>query len=325
MNILDALSKKRFISGQEIARSLNISRAAVHKQINKLRTQGYEIVGEKRKGYSLVSRVDLLLPGEIAFYRSSARSSAAIHCLHFETIASTQSTAKDLAQAGSPEGTLVIAERQSASYGRLRREWVSPRGGIWFSLILTPVFQPEKVPQLNLVLSMAISRSLERLGGGITPAIKWPNDILLNGKKAAGILVEMSAEVGKLNWAVAGVGVNANNAIPPALRDEAVSLAELLGQPVNRPQLVAAILEDIGELYALFTRRGFAPLAEEYNRRCTITGRHVRVRQGREVLDGTVEKIDNEGCLWLRQDGGRLQKIIAGDVTTKGELQAAAG
>lgn len=312
MEILEILSSGGYVSGEEIARKMGISRAAVHKHVLKLRAGGYGIHGEHKRGYMIVSRPDILSPAELERYFSK-EDSARYHIYYKESDLSTQVTAKELAGRGKKEGAVVIAEEQTKAYGRLDREWSSGRGGIWFSMVLRPEVPPERISQLTLASSVAVCRALERKLG-LEPEIKWPNDIMIGEKKLAGILTEMSAEVGRVRWVVIGIGINANNELPFALKD-AVSLKTLVKADVNRAELLAGILEEFGRLYDAYGKKGFKALSREYNRRSTLPGKRVRVNWGNEVSFGTVEKIDADGCLRLLLSGGIRKKIIAGDVT----------
>ncbi|MHB9154266.1 MAG: biotin--[acetyl-CoA-carboxylase] ligase [Endomicrobiales bacterium] len=310
--LLEILSSEKHVSGEEIARKLGVSRAAVHKQIQKLRAAGYGVAGERKRGYMLVSRTDALLAQEIEHYlrlRGCSRYRIVCH----PSAASTQTIAKDLANRGEEEGAVVVAEEQTNGYGRLGREWVSGKGGVWFSLLLRPPIEPERIAQITFVASLAVCNALEK-NRRLDARIKWPNDILVSGRKLSGILTEISAEVGKCNWVVIGIGINANNDLPRTLCG-AATLSSLSGEAVNRPALLADVLAEFGGLYDGFVARGFKDFEKEYNRRSLLPGRFVRVNSADRVYFGTAEKIDGDGYLWLTLRGGARKKVVAGDVT----------
>lgn len=302
---------KGYVSGQKIAVELGISRAAVHKQISALRERGFGILSRKNTGYWLVSRPDTVTPEDLREHLADRGDITNI--LHFDLIDSTQTAAKKCADEGAPEGTLVIAEQQSASYGRLKRHWSSPRGGLWFSLVLRPDMPPEAVPPFTGIAALALARVLEQ-EFGLKPQIKWPNDIILNGRKLAGILMEMSAEMGTVHWLVPGIGMNVNNEVPPELSGAAISLKEAVGRHIDRSLLLARLIEELFGLYRDFRKRGFAAQVHAYCARSSVLGRKIRVDSGEAVLSGTAEKIDSKGYLWLRTADGKTHKLIGGDI-----------
>jgi BirA family biotin operon repressor/biotin-[acetyl-CoA-carboxylase] ligase len=311
MDILTILAEKEHSSGEDMAARLGISRAAVHKRIQKLREKGYCIRGEKNSGYSLVSRPDLLLPEELRRYLDKTNLIKKI--IYNTEIPSTQITAKEHAGEPDSDGTLVIAERQTMPYGRMRRQWFASEGGIWFSLVLKPALLPDRIPHMTFVMSLALTRAINRICS-LPAKIKWPNDITIHGKKCVGILTEISAEVGRLNWVVIGVGVNVNNLLPEALREDAVSLSSLTGSSVNRTELCAAILEEFGLIYSRFCAEGFALFEKEYNAQSALVGKKITIDTGQETYHGTVEKIDTDGYLWLNPGDGPVRKIMVGTV-----------
>jgi BirA family biotin operon repressor/biotin-[acetyl-CoA-carboxylase] ligase len=313
MEILELLSAGKSVSGEIIARKLKISRAAVHKRVTRLRDTGYAIEGEKNVGYRLVSRPDRILPEEINRHLDEFGTRVnGVRC--FPSMRSTQTLAKELAWRGEKEWSLVVAEKQTGSYGRFQRTWVSPCGGLWFSLILRPLASPDCVPPLTLVASLALCRAIER-EVGLRPGIKWPNDLLIDGKKIAGILTEMSAEVGRVNWVVIGIGLNVNNSLSRTLLKEAGSLRGVLGRPVDRCRLLAAFILEMGRLYRQFLAGGFGAFAREYNGRLMLVGKDVSIDTGERVVTGRVEQVDGDGHLRLKTPAGGSEKIVVGNVT----------
>ena len=315
MELFDILTDKMFVSGTEIAGILGISRAAVNKRIAVLRKSGYRIDGQKNMGYMLISRPDLLLPGEIKRQLEiSGGPETEIH--YYKETGSTQSICKELADRGCGEGTVVVAERQAQGYGRMKRAWVSPKGGIWFSIVLRPRMLPDKVPQITLAVSIALCRVIKGLTG-VNASIKWPNDVVFEGKKIAGILTEMSAEVGRVNWVVMGIGINANNTAAGELKNTAVSLKDISGIVVNRAELLALLLKEINISFAKLCKKGFLPIKDEYNKLSVLTGKNIEVDAPEGRISGVASGVDEKGLLRVI-DGKRTHKIIAGEVSMRG-------
>jgi BirA family biotin operon repressor/biotin-[acetyl-CoA-carboxylase] ligase len=233
-----------------------------------------------------------------------------------ETV-STNADAFRLAEEGTAEGTTVIADGQSGGKGRRGRTWSSPSGvNLYCSVVLRPRIMPHEAPQLTFLSAVAVARAIESMTS-LKPEIKWPNDVLLNGGKVAGLLNEMSAETDGINFVILGIGVNLNMAagqFPPDLRAPATSLLQQ-GRPVNRGQFAASMLSALDRLYGDFLRRGFGPVREEWQRRCNAAGREVVVNDGgRELSRGMFAGIDGDGALLLRLPGGGEERILSGDV-----------
>jgi BirA family transcriptional regulator, biotin operon repressor / biotin---[acetyl-CoA-carboxylase] ligase len=234
MELLNLLREaESFVSGEILAARVGLSRAGVWKRLNRLKALGYVIEGEPRRGYRLVSAPDKLFPEEILYGLGTKTLRGPIY--HFETTASTSDTAKSLGTRGAAEGALVVAETQTAGRGRLGRHWVSPPGtGIYASLLLRPPLPPNELPQITLSTAVAMVRALTR-AVGITPGIKWPNDLILKGKKLGGILTEMETESDQIRYLVVGLGLNVNTPdFPPELADTATSLFLEEGRSFSR-------------------------------------------------------------------------------------------
>ncbi len=289
------------VSGGAIGRQLGISRVAVWKQVQELRKQGYEIAASA-KGYRLESAPDALLPGEFPGWESR------IH--HVDTIDSTMLLARALARRGAENGTLVIAERQMAGRGRLDRSWVSPVGGVYMTLVTRPAVAPALAPRISLMASVAVAAAIESLYG-LRAQVKWPNDVLISGRKVCGILAEMEAECDAVHYVNVGIGLNAN-ALVGEVQTGAVSLAELLGAPVDRKRLVKAVVEGI---LARLSLLGDAATLDEWRRRAVTLGREVSIAGGRESVVGMALDIDNTGALLVRQADGSVVEVVAGDCT----------
>ncbi|MGL5150469.1 MAG: biotin--[acetyl-CoA-carboxylase] ligase, partial [Clostridium sp.] len=219
LNLL--LSTNSYISGEDISNILGVTRSCIWKHIKSLKNDGYIIDGVSNKGYKLISSpIDLSLP-ELKNLLSCTNFSNKI--IFFDEIDSTNLHAKKLASTGSPEGTVVVSKIQNNGVGRLQREWVSPTGGLWFSLILKPPTTPINAGKIPLIAAASIYNTLSKLG--YPCKIKWPNDILLNSKKVCGILTEMNCELDKINYVILGIGVNVNiKSIPKLLEDKATSM-----------------------------------------------------------------------------------------------------
>ncbi len=299
----------RFLSGSRLARTLGLTRAAIHKRVKKLRGRGYRILGTNRLGYRLEASPDLL---------SAARFSGPLGrpFRHDAVLSSTQEEAKSRAQRGEPEGTLIAADRQTAGRGRMGRRWESPSGGLWYSLILRPALPPGQAPGLALVAALEWARVIRRKTG-LLAQVKWPNDVWIGDRKAAGILTEMSSEIGRVHWLVLGVGVNVNNAAPAKLSVPAVSLAEAAGKPLSRQDLLAAWLKAFARSYRRYLRAGFPVFRRAYEKHSLLRGRRVRCVTSQGTVEGRAAGVDEGGNLLLRGPHGLL-RLAEGEVTLKG-------
>lgn len=228
---------------------------------------------------------------------------------------STQNLARDLAEAGAPEGTVVLAGRQTAGRGRLGRSWVSPHGGLYFTVVLRPTVQQLRV--LTIIAALAVARGIEGQTG-LACSLKWPNDVLLGERKVSGILIESRLTGEQVDYMLVGIGVNVNADLTShsEIASMATSLMMELGREVSREALAAAILNEMEALY-LAAQAG-QPLHQEWRARLGTLGRQVRVRVGEEVEEGLAEDVDAEGSLILRRADGSRVTITAGDVTLRG-------
>ena len=306
-----------YISGEEIAGRLGVSRTAVWKHIRALKAAGYEIESHARKGYSLLEAPDLLLPQEI---QPTLRTKVVGQTMvHYEEIPSSNNEAKRLALSGTPDGTVVVAEAQGAGKGRLSRGWYSPaRKGIWFSVVLRPSFLPQEAPKCTLKAAVAVVRAMKDMGFSV--GIKWPNDVLdKDGKKLVGILTEMSAEMERVNYVVIGTGINVNlwsEDFPEDVRDIATSLAMLRGGKVDRAELFARVLEAMDELYLGIEKNGFDAVLDEWRKYSVTLGQAVNVIGVKETFAGTAADIDEDGALLIDTPEGR-RRVLAGDVSIR--------
>jgi BirA family biotin operon repressor/biotin-[acetyl-CoA-carboxylase] ligase len=288
----------------------------VWKRIAALRRGGWRIDGRPSDGYRLAGVPDRVGPIELAPHLRGAWRT--VHW--FQETDSTQRVARDLARAGAAEGTVVVAERQTAGRGRLGRSWHSPAGlNLYCSLVLRPPLAPGAVPRLALVVGAAVAAAIVEETGAAA-AIKWPNDVLVDGRKVAGILVEMDAEMERVHHVIAGIGVNVNAPVasfPPELRDKATSLRVATGRRVDRAAFAARLLVALEARYGRFVSGGFDSVRAEWERFSCLTGTDVRVAGPDGEVAGRVLGLDDDGALRLARPDGGVARVIAGEVTVR--------
>jgi BirA family biotin operon repressor/biotin-[acetyl-CoA-carboxylase] ligase len=305
------------VSGADLAERLDISRAAVWARIEDLRKLGYDIEASPHVGYRLVNDPDVLHADDL-LARLGKTKVIGRDIRVFEQTTSTNDVVEKLARDGVPEGVVVFAESQTKGRGRLGRHWMSPaRKGLWFSVLLRPKLRPLETTQLIVAAATALWRAIHE-ETGITPEIKWPNDILIRGKKVVGILTELSAELDRVKHVTLGVGVDVNlsaSEFPADLRKIATSLRIETGKPVSRPELATAILRELDREYARIGDGQFGALADEWEQHCTTIGKNVSIQIGDRKIRGRAEALDDDGALLLRTEHGHLERIIGGDVT----------
>lgn len=308
-------SSEGYLSGEEICRDLGISRTAVWKQIRQLRDLGYEIEAVPSKGYSLRSSPDTLIPSEVKAGLETV--SVGRDIVFFEKTDSTNLQARALAEQGAAEGLVVIADQQSEGKGRMGRFWVSPpRVNLYLSVLLRPAIELQNVTQITFLSAVAVAEAIEA-SGSFKPQLKWPNDVLLNGKKVAGLLNELNAETEQLHFLILGIGVNlnmTNDQFPSNLRAPATSLLIEGSREVSRLVFVRTLLEHIDRLYRLYLAEGFSPILQAWEKRCRMIGRKVEVDFQHSRLVGTVKGLDEAGALMLSLANGAEERILAGDV-----------
>ena len=236
----------------------------------------------------------------------------------FEQTTSTNDVIEKLARDGVPEGAVVFAESQTQGRGRLGRQWASPaRKGLWFSVLLRPPLRPQAATQLTIASATALRNAIAQQTG-LKTEIKWPNDVLISGKKVAGILTELSAEVDQIKYVLVGIGVDVNldaSDFPAEIRSQATSLKLELGKPVARADLAAAILQHLDREYCRILAGEFGAVASEWEEHCTTIGQRVVIRLGQRTVCGRAESLGEDGALLLRTDHGHLERIVGGDVT----------
>ena len=308
--------RTEYISGEDICQKLNVSRTAVWKHIKILREEGYGIDAVPHRGYRLLNVPDRLYPDEIVDGLDT--SFVGKEVFFYESLISTNREARDLALGGACEGTLVVAEEQAGGRGRMNRGWYSPRGsGIHCSLILRPDIEPRQAPPVTMLTAVAVASAVEKVSG-IAPGIKWPNDLLLDGKKICGILTEMNAEIERINFLVVGMGLNINtDHFPEEIKDAATSLYLAGGSRVSRLDVLRQYLKEFEHYYRQWMEYGFEPVLDEWKKRCVTLNRPVRISASREVWEGWAVDVDSTGALVLRTADGELRSFVAGEVSLR--------
>lgn len=298
-----------------MSRVLGVSRTAVWKYIEQLRSLGYQIEAVTARGYRLCTSPDLLLPAELQAGLKTEIIGREL--VYFDDTDSTNDQAHALAKDGAAEGTVVIAEAQQAGKGRLGRRWMSPSGvNLYASIILRPPIAPRHAPQLTFLSAAAVARTICEITG-LKPTVKWPNDVLIDGCKVAGLLNELDAETERIRYLILGIGVNVNmqaDQFPNDLRYPATSLAMVSGAEVSRLLFTRNLLEQIDRLYHQYQLEGFEPIMQTWQDYFVLTGQQVEVDCQGRLLHGQVVGLDEDGALLLQMTDGRKERVLAGDV-----------
>lgn len=309
------IGKVDYVSGDYISTEIGISRTAVWKYMNQLAQMGYRISKLKGKGYLLMETPDRLYPWEIE--RSLKGNIIGRKIIFKERLDSTNSFAFSLALAGEPEGTCVVAETQDKGKGRLGRVWLSPLGkNIYLSTILRPLIHPSLIYPITFVSSLAAADTIETLTGKRT-TLKWPNDVVINGKKICGTLLELSTEADMIKFVVVGIGLNVNMAMADfdrELRPKATSLFLETGKSYERAVVCGTLLSNLENYYLHFKENGPEGIRRIWEERAVIKGKHLEISQMGETYRGTCTGIAQDGAILL-DIGGKVKKIIAGDVS----------
>lgn len=320
-NILNLLKESghSFISGQFISEKLGVTRTAIWKYMNTLKEEGYEIESVSKKGYRLVCSPDILTFSEIKEYLNTKFIGKKF--VHFDSIDSTNTKAKELASLGEENGTVIISEEQTGGRGRLGRNWCSPKGkGIWLSIILKPDIDPMNIAKITQVAGAAVCKSL--LDMGITTYIKWPNDIIINNKKVCGILTEMSGELNMVNYVVLGMGINVNidtEEFPEDLKEIATSLKIEQKKTINRKELTGRILNNFELLYEDFlSTLSLSASVKICKKHSILLGREIKIINRNTSTLGKAIDIDNEGRLIVQYENGETEAVISGEVSIRG-------
>jgi len=319
--ILDALrTAGDYISGERLSQQCGITRTAVWKHIQKLQAEGYSIESQRRRGYRLLPDDDVLNESEICRRLPSQFLDRPLTVQVYTSVDSTNQEARRLILQGLGQGTVIVADTQTAGRGRLGRHWESPQGtGIWFSLILEPGVSLQETSQYSFVMAVAVAEGI-RQATGLDAVVKWPNDVLLDGKKICGILLELVAEMTQVHQLIVGIGINANQKItdfPPEVQAKATSLAIAAGRSVQRADVLCAVLRAVEVNCQLLQQQGFAAIRDKWTALSCVVGQAVRVvRQGDTLLTGIAEGLDLDGALLVRTAQG-VERVLAGDVSLR--------
>lgn len=310
--------QKDYVSGQELCQRFGVSRTAVWKAIGQLKKEGYAIDAVQNRGYRLADMESIYGQNELS---SRIKSQWAGHRLHyFDSLGSTNAQAKLEAEAGAAHGTLVVTDMQTAGRGRRGRDWSSPAGtNVYFTLILRPDCEPNQASMLTLVMALAVAKGIARVTG-LQADIKWPNDIVVNGKKVCGILTEMSLEQDYIQYLVTGVGINVRQQdFAPDIVNKATALEMEGAGNVNRAELIAAIMKAYEEDYQVFQATGsLAKLRDTYDSMLVNRGRKVVILDPKGDYEGIARGIDDAGQLLVELPSGEIVKVYAGEVSVRG-------
>ena len=316
--ILEALRETDgYVSGQDLCNKFGVSRTAVWKAIKQLKEAGYEIEAVPNKGYHIVSAPDLMNKVELESISTTTWAGQEIY--YYDVTDSTNIRAKELAEEGHPGGTLVVADRQEAGRGRRGRSWDSPSGtGIFMTLLLKPEMNPNHASMLTLVAAMAVARAISKCAG-TEALIKWPNDIVIGGKKICGILTEMSAQFDFINHIVIGIGINVHNEhFPEEIAETAGSILLQTGKRIRRAELIEQILEQFEHYYAIFMEtEDLSGLVKEYNSILVNMNKSVRVLDPKEPFEGKAMGITKKGELIVDTWESRTL-VSSGEVSVRG-------
>jgi len=299
-----------YVSGEELSKRLGVTRTSIWKHIENLRRLGYEIDATPHLGYRLTGVPDKFLPQEITLGLGTKIIAKFVYS--FTTAESTNELAYKFAEEGKPDGTVVLAEKQTKGKGRMGRKWVSPEGGIYLSLILRPELPPNQTPKITLLAAIGVARAL-RSHCNIAGLIKWPNDILVGSKKICGILTELKAEQDTTQFLIIGIGVNVN-IDKKDLPQGSTSVSNELGETVSKVKLAQNILRELELQYNIFKKKGFDSIRTEWRNLSAMLGKRVKVKSHKGAIEGQASDIDDNGSLVVRLDNGFLEKITAGDV-----------
>lgn len=319
-------SPLEYISGEHLSTVLGVSRTAIWKVINELKEEGYVIESSSKKGYRLSLTSDVLNSFEISEELNTKTLGRSV--VYLDKIDSTNNYAKKIALEGCEEGTLVVADYQTCGRGRLGRDWNSPhKKGVWMSLVLRPDIPFEEVQIITLAASVAVVQALYDVAQ-IEAGIKWPNDIIINGKKVCGILVEMNMEIDRINFLVLGIGLNVNQEkvdFSQELLDKAVSLKMHVEKTSNsqkilkRNEIIAAILLKFEEIYDKVKSGAFEDIISEWKKYSVTLGKEVSITHKNEQYIGIAEDITKDGKLIVKCEDG-IKEVFSGEISVRGLL-----
>jgi len=307
-----------YISGQQLCEQFQVSRTAIWKVIDQLKKEGYEIEAVRNKGYRLIDSPDVMSKAEIESLVDTKW--AGKNVVYYDEIDSTNNRAKEAGDNGAAHGTLFVADMQMAGKGRRGRVWKSPSGSsIYMTILLYPDIPPVKAPQLTLLMAIAVAEGIQEVTG-LETKIKWPNDIVVNGRKICGILTEMSTEIDYINHVTVGVGINVNlTEFPEEIRKTATSLRLECGHIVKRAPLIAAIMKRMEENYEIFLKTGdLTGLMDKYSEMLVNKDRDVMILGAKEQYRAHAIGINQTGELIVRKEDGSEEAIYAGEVSVRG-------
>lgn len=308
-----------YVSGEELSNKLQVSRTAIWKYIKQLKAMGYVIESQTKKGYKLLDSPDSLLAYEIGEGLNTEFIGSNIDFL--EQVDSTNLYAKRIAEKGFSDGTVILANEQLKGKGRLGRSWTSPKDkGIWMTIMLKPNINPAQAAKVTLLTACAVNKAIED-NCDIKSKIKWPNDIICNGKKLCGILTEMNAELDEIHYLIVGIGINVNLDIeefPEELHSTATSIKIEKGIDVSRKELVKSILNNFEVYYKTFLKTGsISQFISEYREKSAVIGRDVNIISSTVKFKGRVLDISEEGQLLVQLEDGSIKEVISGEVSIR--------
>lgn len=315
--------RKDYVSGQQLCDQFGVSRTAVWKAVNQLKEEGYQIEAVSRKGYRLLESPDILSKNEITSRLKTYWMGQAVY--YADETTSTNIDAKRYAEEGAPHGTIVTADMQTTGRGRRGKTWASPPGSaIYMTILLKPDFMPDKASMLTLVMALSVAEAVTGTTG-LDTGIKWPNDIVVNGKKVCGILTEMNmnVELDTIQYVIIGVGINVNNAsaeeFPQEIRRTATSLKIESGVQISRAALIAEVAWQFEKYYDMFVRKlDFSLLMEAYDKRLLNLGKEVKVLDPKGEYTGIARGINRTGELLVETEDGSIVEVYAGEVSVRG-------
>lgn len=302
-------SSEGYVSGSKLSAELGVSRATVNRLIRELIKDGYHIEIHPKLGYRLVEDADLSALNSLL---KDLGTSLRFYAHFLPVCSSTQDVAESLALQGAEEGTIVIAEKMEQGRGRLRRRWLASEGGLWFSMILRPPFV-KNLQLITLLTGVSVAASI-RKSFGLEARLKWPNDVLLNGKKVGGVLVEGKIESDSVHYIIVGIGVNVNNELPPELRETATSIHEALGVKAPRARVLIAILKEFDARYSLLLTGKGKEIVDEWKGLSETLNKRVMIITENERVEGVALDVLEDGTLLVKTGEGELREIYAGDV-----------
>lgn len=307
--------QKEYVSGAQISRKLGVSRAAVWKQMEELRREGYEIEAKPNHGYKLRYRPDRVAPEEILPHLETEWMGRSIRYL--PSVSSTQIIAHEWAKEGAPSGAFVLAEEQTSGRGRLGRAWHSPVStGIWMSGIFRPKIPLYLAPQLTLLASVAVCEAI-REETELPVSIKWPNDLYVHGKKICGILTELRGDQDQIDYAIIGIGINVNiKEIPKELQEKATSLQKELGKPIHRATLITSIWKRLENLYLIYEEKGFEVIRLLWESCANMLQKPIVANTPQGWIEGIALGLNAHGALRMQTETG-LQEVYSAEIEAK--------